>query len=218
MSVDLTHPLVADYLNRLETAAAVLPLSRHTDLVAEIREHLTDALAGTGEGPDGEGPDGEAAVRAVLDRLGTPDEIVAAETPGVGEEAAASAVRPLGQPAWAAAPTAWAASPGPVPGGSPWGPVEVIAVVGLTLGTFVLPVVGPLIGIACAWVSNRWTRREKVVATLWTLAAPLVLVLVATAGLLAFRVQAGPAGTVEQAPVPVASEMLAPGPTELVTP
>jgi hypothetical protein len=210
MSVDLTHPLVADYLH---------PLSRRTDLVAEIREHLTDALAGTGEGVDG-----EAAVRAVLDRLGTPDEIVAAETPGVGEEAAASSVRPVGQPAWAAAPPAWAAPPtwaappGPVPGRSPWGPVEVIAVVGLTLGTFLLPVVGPLIGIACAWVSDRWTRREKVVATLWTLAAPLVLVLVATAGLLAFRVQAGPAGTVEQAPVPVASEMLVPGPTDLVTP
>jgi hypothetical protein len=79
-------------------------------------------------------------------------------------------------------------------------------------------VVGPLIGIACAWVSNRWTRREKVVATLWTLAAPLVLVLVATAGLLAFRVQAGPADTVEQAPVPVISEMPVPGPTDLVTP
>jgi len=207
MSVVLTHPLVADYLHRLETAAAVLPATRRGDLVAEIREHLTDALAGTEQGADG-----EAAVRAVLDRLGTPDEIVAAEGAGGGGEPPASAIQPAAPPSWRPNP------PGPAPGRAVWGPVEVIAVVGLTLGNFVLPVVGPVIGLACVWVSSQWSRREKVVATLWGLAAPIVLALLAMAALLAFRVEAGSGATVEQAPQPVVSEAFAPQSSEAFVP
>lgn len=68
-----TDPLAEDYLRRLEAAAVVLPADRRAELVAEIREHIAEALR---QAPAG----GEAAVRTVLDRLGPPDEIVDAAT------------------------------------------------------------------------------------------------------------------------------------------
>ena len=39
-----TNKLVADYLRRLEQAAAPLTRSRRAELLAEIREHIDDAL------------------------------------------------------------------------------------------------------------------------------------------------------------------------------
>jgi uncharacterized membrane protein len=61
-------PLVEDYLRRLDAAAAHLPADRRAELAQEIREHIREA-----------GAEGEAAVREVLDRLGSPEEIAAAE-------------------------------------------------------------------------------------------------------------------------------------------
>jgi hypothetical protein len=66
-------PLVDDYLRRLEAAAAHLPRARRKELVGEIDEHLEAALAEAG--------DDEAAVRNVLERLGSPEEIAAAAGP-----------------------------------------------------------------------------------------------------------------------------------------
>ena len=66
-----TNKLVADYLRRLEQAAAPLTRSRRVELLAEIREHIDDALLEEGEAD-------EVAVRNVLERLGPPEEIVAA--------------------------------------------------------------------------------------------------------------------------------------------
>ena len=68
------NELVADYLRRLEHAAAPLPRSRRAELVAEIREHIDDALLEVGAAD-------EVAVRNVLERLGPPEEIVAAAAP-----------------------------------------------------------------------------------------------------------------------------------------
>ena len=62
--------LVDDYLRRLEAAASHLPRQRRKELVGEIEEHVDAALAESG--------DDEAAVRNVLERLGSPDEIAAA--------------------------------------------------------------------------------------------------------------------------------------------
>ena len=62
--------LVDDYLRRLEAAAAHLPRARRRELVCEIEEHVDAALAETG--------DDETAVRNVLERLGSPEEIAAA--------------------------------------------------------------------------------------------------------------------------------------------
>lgn len=64
-------PLVEDYLRHLEAVSAVLPEYRRAELLAEIREHLDEALR---QVPAGD----EAAVRSVLQRLGSPEEIVAA--------------------------------------------------------------------------------------------------------------------------------------------
>jgi hypothetical protein len=66
--------LVDDYLRRLESAAAHLQRSRRTELVGEIREHIEAALREDGETD-------EVAVRNVLERLGRPEEIVAADEP-----------------------------------------------------------------------------------------------------------------------------------------
>lgn len=180
MSVGLDHPEVTRFLARLDTAAAALPPGRREELGAEIREHLADALRRT----DGD----EVAVRQALDRLGSPEDIVAAESP--------ADTGPVdGSPALSVAPPGW-----PPPPSSPWGPLEVATVLLLTVGGFVLPLVGPVAGLVCAWVSVRWTRREKVVATVLALLQPVLLVMLLAGVLLV----AAPSSVVEGGvPTPV---------------
>jgi len=74
MNTAHTNKLVAEYLRRLERAAAPLARSKRAELVAEIREHIDDALLEAGAADD-------VAVRNVLERLGPPEEIVAAAGP-----------------------------------------------------------------------------------------------------------------------------------------
>jgi hypothetical protein len=150
MAVGLGHPAVAAYLARLEASAAGLPPGRREELVAEIRAHLQDALSVATD---------EASLRQALDRLGAPEEIVAAER-DEGEPAPVTAGRERG---------------------TVWTPLEVIAVVALIAGAFVLPLVGPLIGIVLVWASRRWTTGQKVIATLLTFAGVLLLVVLAAA-------------------------------------
>ena len=102
--------LVRDYLGRLEAAAAVLPASRREELASEVREHIDTALAEAGRND-------EVTVRNILGRLGSPEEIVAAEAGLVGSPGEA-AVAPVVDVAGT---------------GSRWGPVEVSAVVLLCL-------------------------------------------------------------------------------------
>lgn len=80
---------VRDYLRRLEdTAARSLTGRRRTELVAEVREHIDVARADLAPGD-------EAGILEVLDRLGDPEDIVAAEAGparrarGTGREVAA---------------------------------------------------------------------------------------------------------------------------------
>jgi hypothetical protein len=63
------HPLVESYLHALENAARELPRDERKELVAEISEHIEAALAADAS---------EAAIRNVLDQLGSPRDIVAA--------------------------------------------------------------------------------------------------------------------------------------------
>jgi uncharacterized membrane protein len=64
------HPLAERYLKDLRRRARDLPRARRDELLADIEAHLSEtAAAGAGE----------AEVRTALDRLGSPDEIVAAE-------------------------------------------------------------------------------------------------------------------------------------------
>lgn len=135
-----TDQLIEDYLRRLTDAAVVLPTAQSTELLAEIREHLDDASRRYG--------DDDAAVRTALDRLGEPEDIIAA-------------ARQEEDPVSAAG--------GPTPGTSPQGRrgtgLEIAAVLLLTAGSFV-PFVGWLAGAVLLWVSGLWKWWEKLLGTL----------------------------------------------------
>jgi hypothetical protein len=129
--------LVGDYLARLDRAAGALPDDRRTDVVAGIREHI-DAARESGVVHD------EASLRDLLDRLGEPEEIVAAAREGddpLPPPVPAIAYRPAGIG------------------------TEVTAVLLLTAGSFI-PFVGWIAGVIVAWTSRRWTTGEKLLATL----------------------------------------------------
>jgi len=76
-STGLTHPLVAAYLSDLERALASADQQERIDTIAAVREHLTDALGG--DDADAEPTTDE--VRAVLDELGSVEQIAASATP-----------------------------------------------------------------------------------------------------------------------------------------
>jgi hypothetical protein len=132
--------LIGDYLRRLEAAAWPLPADRKAELAGEVREHIDAALGEAGRRD-------EATLRNVLDRLGQPEEIVAAEVSG-------------GLPSVPAGtgPGAAMAQPGV-------GAIEIIAILLLTLGGFVLPIIGPVIGLAFVWLSPMWSTRVKLVVS-----------------------------------------------------
>jgi hypothetical protein len=158
MTVDLTHPAVTEYLTRLADAARTLPPGRAEELSAELRAHLAEALTGVG-------PDDTAAVMQVLDRVGPPEDIVAAELENGSVPGAPSVPGVV-----------LGAGPDPKPAGrGSWGPVEVLAVLLLTVG--VITVIGPFIGLVLVWLSKRWTVRDKVIASLVG-AVPVLLSLV----------------------------------------
>lgn len=71
MTTDTMHPLAADYLQRLRRAGRGLPPARLRELLAEIEGHLSEAI-------DPSASDAQALT--VLDKLGDPAEIIAAET------------------------------------------------------------------------------------------------------------------------------------------
>ena len=161
MSTTTVDRLVAEYLERLQAAAATLPPEQRYELVDEIGGHITSARA-AGAAAD------EAAVRTLLDRLGPPEEIVAAAR----EDDAA---------------------PAPLPARPPGTGLELSAVLLLTVGSFLL-VIGWLVGFVLLWVSRRWTTREKLLGTLVIPLGPGGLLLLGAAGVLPFAGQcSGPA-------------------------
>lgn len=131
--------LVRDYLGRLDAASLLLSPGRRDELRAEVAEHIDAALAEAGTRD-------EVTVRNVLERLGRPEEIAAADADPV-----------------AGAPQSM---PMPQVTGASWGAVEILAILFLTLGSIVLPFVGPVIGLVFTWGSRQWTTREKAIATL----------------------------------------------------
>jgi hypothetical protein len=76
-STGLSHPLVAAYLSDLERALSSADQQERIDTIAAVREHLTDALGG--DDADAEPTTDE--VRAVLDELGSVEQIAASATP-----------------------------------------------------------------------------------------------------------------------------------------
>lgn len=153
--------LVLDYLGRLDAAAASLPPSRRAELAGEVRQHIEMALTEAG-GRD------EVTVRNVLDRLGPPDEIVDAERDPDGTA-----------PGWTIT------MPGSATGRSGWGGTEIAAVLLLTLGAVLLPIIGPLLGLIFVWASTQWTTRQKSIATAIVVVLamlPIILLLGVRAG------------------------------------
>jgi hypothetical protein len=156
--------LIADYLGRLRAASWPLAAGRREELQAEVSEHIEAALADAGTRD-------EATIRNVLDRLGPPETIAAAE-------AAAAPAAPAGPAVFAGV----AASPIAASG---WGAVEILAILFLTAGSVLLPLVGPMIGLVFTWGSTRWTTHEKLVASLivvMLLAIPFSLLILARVG------------------------------------
>jgi hypothetical protein len=72
MSTTEPHPVAADYLKRLDRAASGLASGPRQELLRNIEEHLSQALV---PGMS------DADALTVLEQLGTPEEIVAAEIP-----------------------------------------------------------------------------------------------------------------------------------------
>ena len=152
------HPIAEDYLVRLESAARALPSPDREELLAELRHHLAMGLTSHAS---------DADVLNLLRDLGTPEEIVAAA--GVESRAEPAAYRPSPSHGPANVPV------------SPWGLLEVLAVLGLIVGALFIPIAGPIVGICLAWGSSRWTKREKIVATVLTCGPLVVLALGAVA-------------------------------------
>jgi HAAS domain-containing protein len=157
--------LVRDYLDRLEAAAVALPANRREELTAEVREHINAALADAGRSD-------EVTVRNILERLGSPEEIVAAETDPAGTRGGAAVALVDG-----------AGETGPR-----WSAVEVSAVVLLCLAwpaSFlpfgpVLWVAIGLIGLILVWASHIWSTRRKVTGTTCVVALYLLVGLLTT--------------------------------------
>ena len=71
---DVLADLCGDYLARLQTALSSVDPSDREQIVAQVAEHLDDAIAGLPT-PSEEG------LRQILERLGSPEEIAAAAVP-----------------------------------------------------------------------------------------------------------------------------------------
>jgi hypothetical protein len=155
---DYSDAIVAEYLRRLDhAAAAVLAADRRTELVGEIADHITTART-SGQTAD------EAGVRELLDRLGDPEDIVAAARESDPE-----------------------AAPPPAYGG-PYAPpapryrkpgigLEIAAVLLLTIGSLI-PFVGWLAGAILLWASRRFRLGEKILATLVVPGGPFTVLIV----------------------------------------
>jgi len=150
--------LIRDYLGRLQAASWPLPAGRRAELSGEVAEHIEAALAEAGRRD-------EVTVRNVLERLGPPEEIVAAEAGGEPDHTT----------------IIMGAAQAPAAAASPWGAVEIMAILFLTAGAVFIPIVGPVIGLVFTAGSGRWTTRQKLVASTIVLASLPLAVLVSLA-------------------------------------
>lgn len=132
---------VEHYLRELTTTARVLPPARRKELIDDVRSHIEVTLA--------EGDQDPASVRAVLDGLGEPREIVAS---ALADDAAQ-----------------------PVRFSTGITGLEITAVVLLLLGGFLIGM-GWLAGVLLLWASPRWRVADKVLGALvlpWGLVIPV---------------------------------------------
>jgi hypothetical protein len=147
--------LAAIYLAQLEMEARQLPPDQAADMVADIREHIAMATAGVG---------GEVQTREVLDRLGSPQALVA-EALGnpTGTTGAPSAPSPLSD---ILATVARRVVPS-----TTWSSREtgaILSLIGAEVGAIVFPFafVAWLWGLRSVTTSRVWTSREKLLGGL----------------------------------------------------
>ncbi|MEV8252808.1 hypothetical protein AB0O95_02455 [Rhodoglobus sp. NPDC076762] len=105
------------------------------------------------------------------------------ELDGLDTDAAAARIKDLGDPAFIAAEAKAATADDAAPSSSPAAPqtepvpsraLPITAVLLLIVGTFVVPVIGPIVGLVLMSFSAAWSRREKIVAWLAPLGASAV--------------------------------------------
>lgn len=138
MMTTLEHPLVKDYLDRLDAESVRLPASEGRELQTQIREHLVEALPGD---------PAEVEVRDALDRLGDPVDLV--DAAGGAREPSGRAPSPESD---GASDSAWREA------GALVGLVGFAALVWLP-GVNVLLWVG---GLVLLVLSRRWSVADKV--------------------------------------------------------
>lgn len=127
--------IVADYLRRLDGALQL----QQVPLVhrREILDGIREHISAARAGHDDER---DSDVLNLLDRLGVPEEIAAAAAGDRPEimTGTASQARPV---------------------------LEIIALLLLSVGSIVVPIVGWLAGVVLLWLSPLWTRRDKLIGT-----------------------------------------------------
>ena len=134
MKTHLSSNLIQDYLKRLDRATRDIPPTRRRELREEIQQHVAEAVPGDAT---------EAAVRTALDRLGSPEQIAAAERERLGTVHARA------------------------------GWVEAAAMLLLLIGSSVLlliggtwlAVLGWVAGVVLLWRSRVWSPRDKLLGT-----------------------------------------------------
>lgn len=159
-----TDPHIRDYLGRLEAAAAALPAHRRAELGREVRDHIEAALSEAGRSD-------EITVLNILERLGSPEEIVA------------------GDPSASAGTSAVAGN------ASGWGTMELIAgallvlawpalllrfdIFGIYVG-FLLWLAFGALGLVLVWASGVWSTRQKQITTVVVVALYALVIVVTT--------------------------------------
>lgn len=126
MTTTALHPAAQAYMTRLRRAARALPKGARQELLDDIEAHLDEATSVDMS---------EAEVLSALDRLGEPEEIVAAQLP--------VRVQPVT---------------------STKGIQEWSAIILLLFGGFIFGV-GWLLGLVLLWSSRAWTTVDKLIGT-----------------------------------------------------
>jgi uncharacterized membrane protein len=166
MSAATSHPLAAAYLRDLELLLHGLDPGARAEVLAGVREHLSDAL-----GPDADGNQ----VQAALSELGSPQSI--ADEAYAGQRAAVPVVAP--------APSRWQAVVACALNGAglayllllSWAGVSGIDFLGV-VPLFLLPWVGV---VALTTVSRVWSPRQKATSIVFGPALLLCLALLGAA-------------------------------------
>lgn len=139
MTAPHAYEIMAGYLARLEAALVPVPGFRRRELLEDVRAHIAEARSAL---PD----ETDADVLNILDRLGDPADMAAAEI-GRAEPARMEYVPPSG--------------PGQLPTPTARGGSRAIEIVAIVLLLVFWPV-----GVVLLWMSDAWTTRDKLIGTL----------------------------------------------------